>query len=81
MLLGTQTLLRMRRVGLVFLSTHSVELHEKCRQFLSSISYLQLVSVNLPDSYSADGVLVFHSPDVIAPAVTHPVLKRDARAR
>jgi FkbM family methyltransferase len=72
MLNGARGLLERRVVRYLFVSTHSMELHGECRKLLTSTGYVELASVNLQESYSADGILVFHSPDVKAPAVAHP---------
>jgi len=75
MLKGAREILHGRKVKYFFVSTHSSELHEKCRRFLAMNGYVELVSVDLPESYSVDGVLVFHSPEIDAPAIPHPIRK------
>jgi hypothetical protein len=81
MLMGARELLRGRRIRYLFVSTHSMELHERCREFLVATGYVELVSINLRESYSFDGVLVFHSPDVCPPLVPHPFRKPSASVR
>jgi hypothetical protein len=75
MLMGARDLLRKRGIGYIFLSTHTPELHERCRSFLKANGYSELVSINIAESYSADGILIFYSPDIVPPPVPYPSRK------
>ncbi len=63
MLKGAINLLSEKRVGYIFISTHSNELHADCMKFLESLDYLQVCSANLQESYSWDGLLVYKNPE------------------
>lgn len=59
MLQGAEQLLKEQRVGFVFISTHSAELHANCKQILIEKYGFQLVAdVDLEESFSWDGILV-----------------------
>lgn len=75
MLKGARELLSGRKISYLFVSTHSVEMHGRCRESLVASGYVELVSIDIPESYSVDGVLVFCSPDVLPPAIPHPFRK------
>src|SRR5690606_28520719 len=63
MLLGATEMLSSKKIGCVFISTHSNELHEKCLNFLTDNFGFKLISsANLDQSYSYDGVIVMKSP-------------------
>jgi hypothetical protein len=63
MLKGASNLLDNMKVGYLFISTHSKELHEQCASFLESLGYLLVCSSDLEESYSWDGLLVFKNPE------------------
>ena len=64
MLEGSHQLFSEGKVGYVFISTHSNELHEDCYQLLKNKYHFSLVaSANLDESYSWDGILVMKAPD------------------
>ncbi|MCG8574370.1 MAG: FkbM family methyltransferase [Flavobacteriales bacterium] len=63
MLNGAKTLLENRKVGYVFVSTHSNELHKDCAAFLDQLGYIQLCSADIDQTYSYDGLLVYRNPD------------------
>jgi hypothetical protein len=63
MLKGAINLLSEKRVGYIFISTHSNELHTDCMKFLESLDYLLICSANLQQSYSWDGLLVYKNPE------------------
>jgi len=65
MLEGASSTLASRKVAVLFISTHSDELHYKCKEFLESKGYLVPWSIDCIDSYSLDGVLVAHRPGAI----------------
>lgn len=63
MLKGSDKMLSENRVGYIFISTHSNELHEDCFQLLQSKYNFELVaSANLDESYSWDGILLMKNP-------------------
>jgi len=63
MLQGSEKLLSEGRVGYIFISTHSNELHEQCYELLLNKYKFQLIaSANLNETYSWDGVLVMKNP-------------------
>ncbi len=72
MLHGAAHLLRARRVDYLFVSTHSMELHQACSEELQNHDYVILVSVTPEESYSVDGILVACSPQVMPPPFEHP---------
>jgi len=46
------------RIGYVFISTHSNEVHYQCEDFLKQHNFLILSSADLSQSYSEDGLIV-----------------------
>lgn len=69
MLEGAKKLLSEKRVGYVFISTHSNELHEQCYEVLKRYGFEMVASANLDESYSWDGVLVMKMPTY--PGIEH----------
>jgi hypothetical protein len=67
MLLGARKTLADRRVGYVFISTHSAELHATCADVLRSHDLKILADATPAQSYSFDGLLVARSPAVAGP--------------
>jgi hypothetical protein len=63
MLEGANNLLTKRKVGYVFISTHSNDLHADCRGVLDNLGFIQLCSANLQETYSHDGLLVYKNPE------------------
>jgi len=64
MLQGAEKTLTENKVGYIFISTHSNELHNNCRQLLEENYGMQLVaSADLDETYSWDGILVMKSPN------------------
>jgi len=63
MLQGSEKILSEGRVGYVFISTHSNELHEQCYNYLKNKYGFELIaSADLNETYSWDGVLVMKNP-------------------
>ena len=63
MLKGSEKILSENRVGYIFISTHSNELHEDCYQLLKNKYKFELIaSANLDESYSWDGILLMKNP-------------------
>lgn len=79
MLDGAQGMLRGQRVGYVFISSHSNELHDKCSERLRGFGYEIVASANLDESYCCDGVLVARQPGAPGPPeITMSVRSRSA---
>ena len=55
-------LLSAQRVALFFISTHSNELHAECIQILQTHGYEILVTADLAESFSEDGLIVAARP-------------------
>ena len=63
MLQGSSRILSKKKVGYIFISTHSNELHQACRELLSvKYGYALVASANVDESYSWDGILLMKSP-------------------
>ncbi len=62
MLQGAQKSILAKRIGYVFISTHSNEVHGECLQFLMSLNFEIIASANLDESYSEDGLIVARAP-------------------
>ncbi len=67
MLKGSERALSQKKIGFVFISTHSNELHDQCKQALESYGYTILCSANLDESYSWDGLLVAQAGNYLYP--------------
>lgn len=67
MLAGARRMFSGRNIDYVFISTHSEELHRDCISQLESFGYGILCSVDIPQSYSGDGLIVAKSPLMAAP--------------
>jgi FkbM family methyltransferase len=66
MFLGAQKTLENQRVDVMFISTHSMGTHYRCKAVLESAGYLVPWSIDCIDSYSFDGLLVAHLPGVLS---------------
>jgi hypothetical protein len=51
------------KIGYVFISTHSNQVHDACENKLRDYGHVILYSINLDDSYSEDGLIVAARPD------------------
>ncbi|WP_316759835.1 FkbM family methyltransferase [Pedobacter aquatilis] len=58
MLEGAVQTLSNKKVGYIFISTHSNEIHDICVKFLLKLKYLILFDCNLEETYSFDGLIV-----------------------
>lgn len=76
MLDGAKELLSAGRADYVFISTHSNDLHDRCRARLSSLGYTVMVDANLDQSYSVDGILVAKHRSIDKPRGIDISLKR-----
>jgi hypothetical protein len=64
MLHGSSRMLTERRVGYLFVSTHSNELHRLCRELLEDrYGFITVASADLDETYSWDGILAMRAPD------------------
>lgn len=58
-MLSTATdILKSGKVGYLFISTHSDEIHESCRQIIGNCSFDIIAEANLRETYSVDGIIV-----------------------
>lgn len=62
MLQGATRLLSEKKIGYVFISTHSNELHQQCKEFMDALNFIMVCSANIDESYSHDGLLVYKNP-------------------
>jgi hypothetical protein len=62
MLLGASQCFDEQKVGYVFISTHSNDLHERCMEFLRRREFAILASADLDETYSVDGLIVARAP-------------------
>ena len=62
MLKGAYELLANKKVGYIFISTHSDELHADCMKFMDELNYIRVCSANIQETYSYDGLLVYKNP-------------------
>jgi len=69
MLQGAEHTFNNKKVGYIFISTHSNELHYNCLDFLKQKSFIILASADIDESYSEDGLIAARAPyvDGIAP--------------
>lgn len=62
MLLGAEECFAAKKIGYVFISTHSNDLHTKCLQFLRERDFIILASANIDESFSEDGLIAARAP-------------------
>lgn len=67
MLEGARRMFSAQKIDYVFISTHTPELHAQCLAQLKSFGYDVVCSVDTPESYSGDGLIVAKSPLMAAP--------------
>lgn len=58
MLLGALNTFNENKIGYIFISTHSNELHYKCLNFLKERNFLIIASADLDETFSVDGLIV-----------------------
>ncbi len=63
MLKGAHSVLTQRKVGYVFISTHSDDLHVDCERLLDDFGFIRLCSADMQETYSQDGLLVYKNPE------------------
>jgi len=57
MLLGAEGTFQKKKVGYVFISTHSNEIHYKCLDFLNNRNFIIIASADIDQTYSEDGLI------------------------
>src|SRR5258708_94155 len=62
MLLGAENAFQNKKIGYVFISTHSNELHCNCLSFLTQKNFSIVASADLDESFSLDGLIVAKAP-------------------
>ncbi|MBS1627449.1 MAG: FkbM family methyltransferase [Bacteroidetes bacterium] len=62
MLKGATQTFATNKVGYIFISTHSNQVHEECLQFLREKNFKIVANANLDESFSLDGLIVGKSP-------------------
>jgi hypothetical protein len=62
MLLGAEITFSEDKVGYVFISTHSNELHYQCLNFLKNKNFVIIASADLDESFSEDGLIAARAP-------------------
>jgi hypothetical protein len=58
MLEGAKETIQSGKVDYIFISTHNVEVHEKCKQQLAAYNFTLLAEADMEHTYSEDGLLV-----------------------
>ena len=58
MLEGSKSMLANGKIGYIFISSHSNKLHYQCIDYLKSHGYDILISADMDETYSVDGLLV-----------------------
>lgn len=76
MLRGARRSLSARTVRVIFISSHSEELHRDCVEFLRGCDYEVPVSVRPAQSYSFDGIIVAHAANALREPLPLPSLKK-----
>lgn len=77
MLDGASNMFSGHKVDHVFISTHSSDIHTDCLRKLEGYGYHILCSVDCPESYSGDGLIVACSPTTNPPPVISVSKKRE----
>ena len=65
MLIGAAKTFSENKVGYVFISTHSNEVHYKCLDLVKGHGYFIITSVDLDETFSEDGLIVARSSKLI----------------
>jgi hypothetical protein len=78
MLIGAAKSFAEKKIGYVFVSTHSNAIHDQCRRFLLDQQFVILADANIDESFSEDGLIVARAPNFsgIGPV---PISKRKAQ--
>jgi hypothetical protein len=67
MLQGAQNTIDAGKIGYIFISTHSNDLHQQCTDFLVKKEFEIVASADLNETYSWDGLLVAKSKFIAGP--------------
>jgi len=68
MLRDMERTLLTKKVGYLFISTHSQLLHEQCRRYLEDCDYVTIASADFDhESFCHDGILVARNSDLNGP--------------
>ena len=67
MLKGAEKSLTDKKIGFLFISTHSDDIHNKCTEFLLEHDYSILASHTIGESFSADGLIVSKIKNISGP--------------
>jgi hypothetical protein len=68
MLRDMERTLLLKKVGYLFISTHSQLLHEQCRRYLEDREYVTIASADFDhESFCHDGILVARNSDLNGP--------------
>ena len=78
MLVGAEKAFLEKKIGYVFISSHSNELHYNCISFLEKKNYTIIASADMDESYSEDGLIVARAPFVEG-AESIPISKRGGK--
>lgn len=70
MLRGCGDLFDQRKIGFVFLSTHSLKLHYKCLRHLTRRGYFIIAQHTPKESYSVDGLIAASASHGVVPPIT-----------
>lgn len=77
MLQGSALMLSEKKIGYIFISTHSNELHDACRELLrDKHGFMTVADANLDETFSWDGILVMKAPDYAGTAEVEISKKR-----
>ena len=68
MLKGADKALTEKKIGYLFISTHSNQLHQDCINQLKTKGYQIVCDANLDESYSVDGIIVAKLPEQPGPS-------------
>ena len=63
MLQGSEQTLSENKIGYVFISTHSNQLHYDCMELLKMYDFTEVASVDIDESFAWDGILVMKAPN------------------
>ncbi|MEO8769702.1 MAG: FkbM family methyltransferase [Ferruginibacter sp.] len=62
MLLGAKKAFLEKKIGYVFISTHSNKLHYDCLEFLKTNNFVIIASADIDESFSEDGLIAARAP-------------------
>lgn len=64
MLIGAKQIFENKKIDYVFLSTHSMILHNTCRAILNNYGYKIIADVDINNTFCEDGILIACSPNI-----------------